>query len=90
MAARPSLGMHSWERAVSPVLPPANVMREIMTALDMHLLSTVAAGIALTPKHHLLAHMLQRSEGGDGMGRQSLRMDGFATKFSTKPPLGPW
>eukprot|EP00959_Pyramimonas_sp_CCMP1952_P022426 471992-Pyramimonas_sp.AAC.1 len=47
----------------APVIPSPDAMRSIMASLDMHLLSTVASGMALTPKHHLLAHMLHRSGG---------------------------
>eukprot|EP00959_Pyramimonas_sp_CCMP1952_P011772 247862-Pyramimonas_sp.AAC.1 len=60
----------------SDIIPPPHTMRDIMTALDTHLLSTVAAGIALTPKHHLLAHMLHRSEGVGGRKMTPASSDG--------------
>ena len=78
------------------VIPPA-AMRRLRSYLDTHIMLSKQANIRITPKHHLLAHMIHRSrERGQRCPRgvrraQASAAAGFDSKLRhNAPPLPPW
>eukprot|EP00959_Pyramimonas_sp_CCMP1952_P046663 974737-Pyramimonas_sp.AAC.1 len=52
------------ELAAHEGVPSPAGMMAIRAALDAHIMCSKAAGIKMSPKHHLLCHMVHRIAGG--------------------------